>query len=81
MKTEIGSYEAKTRLPELLREVGAGYAFTITKHGKPVADLVPSEPPISSEARALAIQALKKLMTDNPIRGVDIKELIDDGRA
>ena len=30
MFIEIGSYEAKTRLPELLREVQAGQCFTIT---------------------------------------------------
>ena len=39
---EIGSYEAKTNLPELLRRVENGETFTITNRGKPVADLVPS---------------------------------------
>lgn len=42
MKTEIGAYEAKTKLPELLRQVQAGKQFTITKRGQPIADLVPS---------------------------------------
>ena len=41
MFIEIGSYEAKTKLPELLREVQAGQCFTITLCGKPVASLVP----------------------------------------
>ena len=41
MFIEIGSYEAKTKLPELLREVQAGQCFTITLRGKPVASLVP----------------------------------------
>ena len=39
---EIGSYDAKTKLPEILRRVEAGEAFTITNRGKPVADLIPS---------------------------------------
>jgi prevent-host-death family protein len=39
---EIGSYDAKTNLPEILRRVEAGETFTITNRGKPVADLVPS---------------------------------------
>lgn len=39
MKTEIGAYEAKTRLPELLRRVKAGEGFTITHRGKPIATL------------------------------------------
>lgn len=41
MFIEIGSYEAKTKLPELPREVQAGQCFTITLRGKPVASLVP----------------------------------------
>jgi len=43
MYQEVGSYDAKTRLPELLRRVAAGERFTITRHGKPVADMVPSQ--------------------------------------
>ncbi len=42
MKTEIGSYEAKTKLPELLRQVRSGRSFTITNRGEAIADLVPS---------------------------------------
>lgn len=34
MKTEIGSYEAKTKLLELLRQVRAGESFTITNRGE-----------------------------------------------
>ena len=33
----VGSYEAKTRLAELLRLVEEGERITITRHGKPVA--------------------------------------------
>ena len=42
MNEEIGSYDAKTRLAEILRRVEAGERFTITNRGKPVADLIPS---------------------------------------
>jgi prevent-host-death family protein len=42
MNEEIGSYDAKTKLPEILRRVEAGEQFTITNRGKPVADLIPS---------------------------------------
>lgn len=42
MQEEIGSYEAKTKLPEILRRVESGESFTITNRGKPVADIVPS---------------------------------------
>jgi prevent-host-death family protein len=41
MPTDIGAYEAKTHLPALLERVARGERFTITKHGRPIARLVP----------------------------------------
>jgi prevent-host-death family protein len=38
---DIGAFEAKTRLSELLDEVAKGRRYRITKRGKPVAELVP----------------------------------------
>jgi prevent-host-death family protein len=38
----IGSFEAKTHLPQLLERAARGEEFTITKHGKPMARLVPA---------------------------------------
>jgi prevent-host-death family protein len=40
---EVGSYEAKTRLPELLKEVEKGETILITRRGHPVARLVPAQ--------------------------------------
>nr|MBA3415913.1 type II toxin-antitoxin system prevent-host-death family antitoxin [Chloroflexia bacterium] len=37
----VGAYEAKTHLARLLAEVAEGETITITKHGTPVAQLVP----------------------------------------
>ena len=41
---DVSIAEAKNRLPELIREVEAGGAVVITRHGKPVAQLAP--PPV-----------------------------------
>ena len=38
----IGAFEAKTKLSELLERVSKGESFVITKHGQPVAQLVPT---------------------------------------
>lgn len=38
---EIGAYEAKTKLSNLLRQVSAGHEFLITNHGRGVARLTP----------------------------------------
>ncbi len=80
MKTEIGSYEAKTKLPELLRQVQKGKSFTITNRGKAVADLVPSEGQ-SSKDRIAAVERMQAFIRDHGrIGGVNIKELIEEGR-
>lgn len=80
MKIEIGSYEAKTKLPELLRQVKNGKSFTITNRGEAVADLVPS-PSAKTKDKVAAAEKLKAFMRANPVRGVNIKELIEEGRA
>jgi prevent-host-death family protein len=42
METEdIGAFEAKTRLSELLDNVSRGRSYRITKRGKPIAELRP----------------------------------------
>ena len=38
----VGSYEAKTHLSRLLEMVAKGESITITKHGVPIARLVPA---------------------------------------
>ena len=38
---EVQASEAKTHLPELLDEVERGATLIITRHGKPIARLVP----------------------------------------
>ena len=40
MKT-VGAFEAKTHLPKLLERVAAGETIVITRHGEPMAHLVP----------------------------------------
>jgi prevent-host-death family protein len=80
MKREIGAYEAKTKLPELLRQVQAGKRFTITNRGKAIADLIPSGSGAVKDA-AGAIDRFLAFKKENPVRGqVDIKALIEAGR-
>jgi prevent-host-death family protein len=80
MKIEVGSYEAKTRLPELLRQVKTGKSFTITNRGEAIADLVPSLG-VRTKDKVAAAEKLKAFMRTDPVRGVDIKALIEEGRA
>jgi prevent-host-death family protein len=75
----IGAYEAKTHLPRLLDEVAKGERITITKHGHPVAVLVPVE---TAEARDVeAVMArFREFRKGNRLDGLSIKDLINEGR-
>ena len=78
MLEEIGSYDAKTKLPEILRRVETGESFTITNRGKPIADLIPSRAKSRQKAKS-AIENLLK-MKKPIIRDDDLKELRESGR-
>ena len=81
MNLEIGSYEAKTKLPELLRGVQAGKRYTITLRGEPIADLIPAEDAKQADAAA-AVDAMRQFMrAASPVEGIDLKVLINEGRA
>jgi prevent-host-death family protein len=75
----IGAYAAKTHLPRLLDEVAAGETITITKHGRPVAILAPARAPRLAAAEAAA--GLRAFRAAHHLRGVRIRELIDEGRT
>jgi prevent-host-death family protein len=78
--TRIGSYQAKTHLPELLERVSRGEIFTITKHGRPVAQLVPPETEETLDARE-AIRRMRELRKGISLGpGCTIREMIEEGR-
>jgi prevent-host-death family protein len=78
---EIGSYEAKTKLPELLRGVQAGNRYTITLRGEPIADLVPADGARHADAAA-AVEEMRQFMhAAPPVKGIDLRAIINDGRA
>lgn len=76
----VGAYEAKTHLSELLDRVEKGEQITITRHGRPVALLVsPHGHTVgtidSAIEELLAIRAGHRLGPD-----LDAKALITEGR-
>ena len=80
--TEIGLFEAKTRLSELVRQVGAGESFTITQRGKPAAKLTPIAQKERRNSRRIA-EAVRRLRKMPKIEGVSHEELrswIEEGR-
>jgi prevent-host-death family protein len=75
---QVGAYEAKTHLPALLERVAGGEEVTITKHGKPIARIVPVERP-SRERRREAIARIKELRKGQTL-GMPLKDAINEGR-
>ena len=54
----VGAYEAKTHLPRLLERVLRGESLTITRHGRPVARLVP----VADDERDRALRASRRIL-------------------
>jgi prevent-host-death family protein len=75
----VGSYEAKTHLPALLDRVTKGEEITITRHGVPVAKLVPVDSSNQRDVRAV-IEELKKFAKGRTLAPYTIRELIEEGR-
>ena len=75
---QVGVYEAKTQLPRLLEEVERGETVMITRHGKPVARLVPVRE--GHQTVAEAIEALLAFREKHPPDGFSVRELIEEGR-
>lgn len=76
----VGAYEAKTHLPELLKRVENGERITITRHGHPVAELVPPGAAPGRDVSAV-IEDIKRFRKGHTL-GPDltIRQLIDEGR-
>lgn len=76
----IGSFEAKNRLSALLEQVERGAEVIITRRGKAVAKLVPADAGFDREKARRAIDGLLKASKGLSLRGLKIKDLVNEGR-
>jgi prevent-host-death family protein len=74
----IGAYDAKTHLPRLLASVAQGHSVTITKHGVPIARLVP----VSGRAGSVddVIEAVKQSRQGIRRGRRSVRSMIEEGR-
>ncbi len=77
--SEIGAFEAKTHLPKLLQRVEAGERFIITRHNRPVAELVPFRPRDSARVQS-AIDALKAFRNTHSLGGLSVRRIVEEAR-
>jgi prevent-host-death family protein len=78
---EIGAFEAKTKLGQLLDWVEAGEEVIITRRGRAVARLVaPGSVTVDRERTHAAAQRIRAMRKGVTLGGLSIKDLVDDGR-
>jgi prevent-host-death family protein len=78
MKT-VGSFEAKTHLSALLDRAAKGERILITKHGVPAAMLVPPDA-TAKPSREEALRQIEAFGKGRTLKGISIRELIQEGR-
>jgi prevent-host-death family protein len=75
----VSSYEAKTHLPQLLRRVEEGEEITITRHGQPIARIVPMQNRDRAALQAM-IAEMREFRAHHKLNGLSIRQLIEEGR-
>lgn len=82
---QVGAFEAKNTFGSLLDRVEAGEQIEITRHGRPVAQIVP-RPAITAEQREIARAAMQRIrqrakeMKLGPFDWEEWKAYRDEGR-
>ena len=76
---EVGAYEAKTHFSRLLERVARGESVTITRHGKPVAKLVPADAARKRPVKEVVDEMLEA-RKGRRLGGLAIKDMIREGR-
>ncbi len=78
---EIGAFEAKTKLGQLLDWVEGGEEVIITRRGRPVARMVPPGSAIVDRERTrAAAQRIRDMRKGVTLGGLANKSLINEGR-
>ena len=68
----------KTHLPQLLERVARGETITITKHGAPVARLVPVEAKAQPDVKRV-IEEILEFRRAHPLEGEDLERMDQPG--
>jgi prevent-host-death family protein len=77
---EIGAFEAKNKLGQLLDHVEHGEEIVITRRGRAVARLVPATQGVDRDKARRAVAGILELSKGVTLGGLSIKDLINEGR-
>jgi len=76
----VGTFEAKTKLAEILKRVENGERITITRRGIPIAEIVPAAKGRNTDARREAVAALLEFRKNRKLRGHCLSQMVEEGR-
>ncbi len=76
----FGAFAAKTHFSALIEQVERGEQVVITKHGRPVAKLIPASEGKNHERAKLAIARIEEFSKHLTLGDIDWKTLRDEGR-
>ncbi len=77
---EIGAFQAKNKLGQLLDWVEAGEEIVITRRGKAVAKLVSARPALDRQQAERAAAAIPAMSRGARLGGLRLKDLVAEGR-
>jgi prevent-host-death family protein len=75
---KVGLFEAKQKLSELVERASRGERIGITRRGKLAAQIVPAQEEVDLKEIFEGMDRIRKRA--KPLRGVTIKDLIEEGR-
>jgi len=76
----IGSLEAKTHFAEILERASKGETIVITRHGKPLAKLVPMPEDQTRMSVDEAVEGLLEFRKKHPLPTGELLQWIREGR-
>jgi len=77
---QVGAFEAKNTLGHLLDLAEQGEEIVITRHGKEVARLVPPKSAFNRAEARDAAKGIREMSKGVTLGGLQIKDLINEGR-
>ena len=79
--SQVGAYAAKTHLAQLLDRAERGERITITRHGRPVAELVPVGHTAADRSVAEAVDGLLAFRSTHRLgTELSVRDLVREGR-
>ena len=80
MNTQIGAFEAKTHLSQLLDRVAQGERIAITRRGRPVAQLVPYEAGVDAGGLRRLVARVREERGAYGVKAGEIADWKSEGR-